>query len=95
MPLAHRACLDEPIAARSAAMTRRLAALRPDASSVASPGAMGEASSAATADAGDTSMTFARALTLLATSPGVKQRGGELRVAEWGIDRGRVGTAAR
>ena len=40
-------------------------------------------------------MTFARALTLLDTMPGVNQRGGELRVAEWGIDMERFGTAAR
>ena len=40
-------------------------------------------------------MTFARAVTLLDTIPGVNQRGGELLVAEWGIDMGRFGTAAR
>jgi transposase len=40
-------------------------------------------------------MTFARAVTLLDTIPGVSQRGGELLVAEWGIDMGRFGTAAR
>ena len=40
-------------------------------------------------------MTFARAVTLLDTSHGVHQRGGELLVAEWGMDLGRVGTAAR
>jgi len=40
-------------------------------------------------------MTFARAVTLLDTMPGVNQRGGALLGAEWGIDRGRFGTAAR
>jgi transposase len=40
-------------------------------------------------------MTFARAVTLLDTIPGVDQRGGELLVAEWGIDMGRFETAAR
>jgi hypothetical protein len=58
-------------------------------------GPRGEANSAAIPDAVDTSMTFARAITLLDTIPGVNQRGGELLVAEWGIDMGRLGTAAR
>ena len=62
---------------------------------VESPGATGEASSAATPEVADASMTFARAVTLLDTIPGVNQRGGELLVAEWGIDMGRFGTAAR
>jgi transposase len=95
LQLAHIDFLDEQIEALSAEITRRLAALSADASSVASPGAMGEASSAATPEAADTSMTFARAVTLLDTIPGVDQRGGELLVAEWGIDMGRFGTAAR
>jgi transposase len=56
---------------------------------------MGEAGKAATLDTADTSMTFARAVTLLDTMPGVNQRGGELLVAKWGIDMGRFGTAAR
>ena len=40
-------------------------------------------------------MTVARAVTVLDTSPGVNQRGGERLVAAWGIDMARVGTAAR
>jgi transposase len=95
MQLAHSDFLDEQIDALSAEITRRLAALSGDASSGESPGSMGEASSAATPDAADASMTFARAVTLLDTIPGVNQRGGELLVAEWGIDMGRFGTAAR
>jgi transposase len=95
MQLAHIDFLDEQIDALSAEITRRLAALSTDASSLGSPGPIGEASSVATTDAGDTSMTFARAVTLLDTIPGVNQRGGELLVAEWGIDMGRFGTAAR
>jgi transposase len=94
-PVAHSDGLDEPSEALSAELTRRLAALSPDASAVAAPGAMGAASRAATPEAADASRTFARAGPLLATIPGVNQRGGELLVAEWGIDRGRVGTAAR
>jgi transposase len=95
MQLAHIDFLDEQIEALSAEMTRRLAALSSEVSSVESPGPRGEASRAATPDAGDTAMTFARAVTLLDTIPGVNQRGGELLVAAWGIDMGRFGTAAR
>jgi transposase len=95
LQLAHSDFLDEQIDALGAEITRRLAALSGDASSGASPGAMGEASSAATPDAADASMTCARAVTLLDTSPGVNQQGGELLVAEWGTDMGRFGTAAR
>jgi transposase len=43
----------------------------------------------------DTPMTCARAVTVLDTIPGVDRRGGELVVAEWGIDMTRLGTAAR
>jgi transposase len=83
------------IEALSAEMTRRLAALNRDASFAESPGPRGEASTAATLEAGGTSMTFARAVTLLDTIPGVNQRGGELLVAERGIAMGCFGTAAR
>jgi transposase len=93
--LAHSEFLGEQIEALSAEMTRRLATLSADAAWVASPGARGEASRAATPAAADASMTFARAVTRLDTSPGVNQRGGELLVAEWGIAMGRLGTAAR
>jgi transposase len=40
-------------------------------------------------------LTFARAVSLLDTIPGVNQRGAELLVAEWGIDMTRFGTAQR
>jgi transposase len=95
MQLAHIDFLDEQLEALSVEITRRLAALSAGAPSVESPGAMGGVDSAAPPDAVDTSMTFARAITLLDTIPGVNQRGGELLVAEWGIDMGRFGTAAR
>jgi transposase len=87
--------LDELIEALSAPIMRRLAALSGDTSPGDSPGATGEAGSVATPDTADASMTFARAVTLLDTIPGVHQRGGELLVAEGGIDLGRFGTAAR
>jgi transposase len=95
MPLAHIDFLDEQIEALSAEIVRRLAALRGDTLPSESLGATGEAGSIATPDTADASMTFARAVTLLDTIPGVNQRGGELVVAEWGIDMGRFGTAAR
>jgi transposase len=95
MPLAHLDALDEQIEMLSAELTRHLAALSTDASAAESPGSRGEASSAATPDTVDTSMTCARAVTLLDTMPGVNQRGGEVLVAEWGLDMGRLGTAAR
>jgi hypothetical protein len=56
---------------------------------------MGEAGRIAPAATADASMTFARAVTRLDTMPGVNQRGGERLVAAWGLDMGRVGTAAR
>jgi transposase len=40
-------------------------------------------------------LTFAQAVTLLDTIPGVDQRGAELLVAEWGTDMARFGTAER
>jgi hypothetical protein len=40
-------------------------------------------------------MTFAPAVTLLDTMPGVTQRGGAVLGAAWGLDLARVGTAAR
>jgi transposase len=95
MPWAPIDCLDEPIDALSAEMTRRLAALPSAAAAAESPGPRGEASSAATPDGGAMAMTFARAVTLLDTIAGVNQRGGELLVAEWGIAMGRFGTATR
>ena len=94
MQLAHIDFLDEQIEALSAEIMHRLAALSGDMLPVASPGPTGEADSAATPATADTSMTFARAVTLLDTIPGVNQRGGELLVAEWGIDMGRFGTDA-
>jgi transposase len=95
MQLAHIDFLDEQIDALSAEIMRRLAALSGHTLPTESPEPTGEGGSAATSETADASMTFARAVTLLDTIPGVNQRGGELLVAEWGIDMGRFGTAAR
>jgi transposase len=94
MQLAHIDFLDEQIDALDAEITRRLAALSSDEPPAMPREPTGEVDSAAP-DAAGTSMTFARAITILDTIPGVNQRGGELLVAEWGIDMGRFGTAAR
>ena len=40
-------------------------------------------------------LTFARAVAVLDTIPGVDHRGAELLVAEWGTDMARFGTAER
>ena len=40
-------------------------------------------------------MTFAQAITILDSIPGVDRRGAELLVAEWGIEMARFGTAGR
>jgi transposase len=95
MQLAHIDFLDEQIDALSAEIMRRLAALSGHTLPPESSEPTGEGSSAATPETADASMTFARAVTLLDTIPGVNQRGGELLVAEWGLDMARFGTAAR
>jgi transposase len=87
-------CLDEPIDALDAEITRHLAALSGDEPPVMPREPAGEGGSAAP-EAADTPMTCTRAVTSLDTIPGVNQRGGERLVAEWGLDMGRVGTAAR
>jgi transposase len=94
MQLAHIDFLDEQIDALDAEITRRLATLSGDEPPAMPREPTGEVDSAAP-DAAGTAMTFTRAITILDTIPGVNQRGGELLVAEWGVDMGRFGTAAR
>jgi transposase len=94
LQLAHIDFLDEQIEALDAEITRRLALLSGDDFTDVPPEPTGKAGGI-TLDMASAPMTFARALTLLETIPGVNQRGGELLVAEWGIDMGRFGTAAR
>jgi transposase len=94
-PWAPSDCLDEPIEALSAEMRRRRAALSGDAPPSVPPGPTGEAGNGATPESASMPMPCARAGTLLDTIPGVNQRGGERLGAEWGIDLGRLGTAAR
>jgi transposase len=98
LQLAHIDFLDEQIETLSAAITRLLTELRatpPTPPPAASGGATGALGNGAEPTAPPPPMTFARAVTVLDTIPGVKQRGGELLVAEWGIAMARCGTAAR
>jgi transposase len=92
LQLAHIDFLDEQIETLSADITRLLTDL-----SGVPPAAGGtyEGQSPAAPAPPDPSMTFAHAVSILDTIPGVDQRGGELLVAEWGIDMTRFGTAAR
>src|SRR4030095_4045339 len=95
LQLAHIDFLDEQIDTLSAEITHRLAALSRDAPSVMVAERTGEGGCLATPEPTAAPLTFARAVMLLDTIPGVNQRGGELLVAEWGIDMARFGTAAR
>jgi transposase len=95
LQLAHIDFLDEQIDTLNVEMMRRLTALGPGAP-LATPGeTTGTTGSMADTATPPPPMTFARAVTLLDTIPGVDQRGGELLVAEWSIDMGRFETAAR
>jgi transposase len=98
MQLAHIDCLDEQIDALSAEIMRSLPQLNPGGPSMpprVRVDAVGEAGGAA--DPGETSapLSFAQAVTILDSIPGVDQRGAELLVAEWGVDMSRFGTASR
>jgi transposase len=95
LQLAHIDFPDEQIDTLSAEIARRMAALSPDDLPSPSAGVAGEAGPAAESDAPAAPLTFARAVSVLDTMPGVNQRGGEMLVAEWGIDMARFGTAER
>ena len=95
LQLAHIDFLDEQIDTLSVEITGRLTEL-----SASDPPAPPADTAGATGSAGDARapvvpLTFTRAITVLDTIPGVDLRGGELLVAEWGIDMGRFGTAER
>ena len=82
LQLAHIDFLEEQIDTLSVEIMRRLTALGPGAP-LATPGeTTGTTGSIADTDTPPPPMTFARAVTLLDTIPGVDQRGGELLVAE-------------
>jgi transposase len=97
-PVAHSDVLDEPIDAVSSEIMCSLTELEPS-GAVPPPSARAEAVGEMTATVApreaDSPLSFAQAVTVLDTSPGVDQRGAERLVAEWGIDMSRVGTASR
>jgi transposase len=95
MQLAHIDFLDEQIAALSAEITRDLGALGPDEPPANGTGIRQDGSSPAELGSPTAPMTFARAVAVLDTMPGVNQRGAELWVAEIGINMARFGTASR
>ena len=97
MQVAHIDFLDEQLEALSADITRLLTDLSADPTppSSAATGGAGEVGSPSELTGPNTPLTYAQAVTVLDTIPGVDQRGGELLVAEWGIDMARFGTAAR
>jgi transposase len=76
--LAHIDFLDEQIAALSAEITRDLGALGPDEPPANVTSIRQEGSSPAALGSPPASMTFARAVAVLDTMPGVNQRGAEL-----------------
>jgi transposase len=97
LQVAHIDFLDEPLEALSTDISRLLTDLSaaPTPLSPVAPARSGAAGSASELTGPDSSLTYARAVTVLDTIPGVDQRGGELLVAAWGIDMARFGTAAR
>jgi transposase len=95
LQLAHIDFLDEQIETLNAEITGYLAALGPGEPPANTSGRLEAASSAAEPGPSTASMSFARAVSVLDTIPGVNQRGAELWVAEMGIEMARFGTASR
>jgi transposase len=98
LQLAHIDFLDEQSDALSAEIMRDLSeleaeALPPPPAHLAR--ATGEGGSEASQDALSSPLSFAEAIAVLDTIPGVDQRSAELLVAEWGTDMRRFGTASR
>jgi transposase len=95
LQLAHIDFLDEQLDTLGAEIIRRVTNLSGDEPPITPPGAPDETGSATEPGTSGAPMTFAGAITVLDTIPGVDQRGGEMLVAEWGPDMTRFGTAAR
>ena len=94
MQLAHIDFLDERIAALNTTIETALSALSTDELSTSQPPSCAAASGAAPLTL-PAPLTFARAVELLDTIPGVDQRGAEVIVTEIGIDMSRFETASR
>jgi transposase len=95
LQLAHIDFLDEQLDTLSGEITRRLTDLGAGQPPAAPVETTGPAEGVVAPGSSSTPMTFPQAVSVLDTIPGVNQRGAELLVAEWGIDMGRFGTAAR
>jgi transposase len=98
MPLAHIDFLDAQIDALSVEIMRSLTELEQSAPSTPPGGSVdviGETGCAAAPKGPGSPLSFAQAVSILDTIPGVDQRGAELLVAEWGTDMRRFGTASR
>lgn len=95
LPLAHSEFLDDQLDPLSGAIMRCLSDLGAGEPSAAPGEPAGPAERAADPDPAPAPLTLPRAVRVLDTIPGVNQRGADLLVAEWGLDMGRVGTAAR
>jgi transposase len=95
LQLAHIDFLDEQLDTLGAEIIRRVTNLSGDEPPITPPGAPDETGSATEPGTSGAPMTFAGAITVLDTIPGVDQRGGEMLVAEWGPDMTRFGTADR
>ena len=95
LQLAHIDFLDEQLDTLSVAITRCLTDLGAGEPPAAPVETAGPPEHAADLGSSPAPLTFPRAVRVLDTIPGVNQRGAELLVAEWGIDMGRFGTAAR
>ena len=98
LQLAHIDFLDEQIDAVSVEIVCSLTELEPSGAGTppsARVEAVGEATDTVAPREADSPLSFAQAVTVLDTIPGVDQRGAELLVAEWGTDMSRFGTASR
>jgi transposase len=98
LQLAHIDFVDEQIDAVSIEIVCSLMELEPS-GAVTPPSAraeaVGEVTDTVVPREADSPLSFAQAVTVLDTIPGVDQRGAERLVAEWGTDMSRFGTASR
>jgi transposase len=88
-------CLDEQIDLLGAEITRTLPALGTSAPPAPPAEGLGAGRDASVPETSASPLSFAGAISVLDTIPGIDQRGAELLVAEWGADMARFGTANR
>jgi transposase len=95
LQLAHIDFLDEQIDLLGAEITRTLPALGTSDPSTPPAEGLGAGRDASVPETSASPLSFAGAISVLDTIPGIDQRGAELLVAEWGTDMARFGTANR